>query len=68
MPHCTLNLFFLKQASQIAALLRLALINTVSKKQLCFIETNQIKDVFLIIVVKEDDECTLYYKAIVTLG
>lgn len=46
-----LNLFFLKQASQIAALLQLALINTVSKKQLCFIETNQIKDVFLIIVV-----------------
>lgn len=51
MPHYMLNLFFLKQASQIAALLRLALINTVSKKQLCFIETNQIKDVFLIIVV-----------------
>lgn len=50
-PHYMLNLFFLKQASQIAALLRLALINTVSKKQLCFIETNQIKDVFLIIVV-----------------
>lgn len=51
MPHYMLNLFYLKQASQIAALLRLALINTVSKKQLCFIETNQIKDVFLIIVV-----------------